>query len=519
MSNVPNVLPFRPLMCMTDCSPALESAALAAFASEEGMGISRIEYGNSVLRHLLHYDKMIADDPSKRAAAAKIILAKLQRRTGVLLKECTSHVYRAPVAWMKSRKDTEFSLYKPQFQHLMSRLFASILKDNRISEAIVRMSVILAVFKTERFKTPSFSETSTIQTCRNSQDRSMEITHATEIDAFVRLESKALHVHTPENVAESDHTKHLIVHDPIVGRAKKELKHLCVYLSSVSTDDVTGKSMGTLACTVVYGRKMVDGAVTAMTEYGFKVTVKLPHNGDDGIKNPLYSLKVAAYLDDTWMKKISLWSRGIVDLAETATSMKIDPTNQLIEAVFKNVKHNQGVHQHVRDPGEYALHRWRDCQQSEKRFINEYQYLKASLNQKYERRAKKRKKELMSQDVAKQEAEEKTDEVWCRKGSTTEADTRLRNDLISVFRELGLTANLKRHARIQEAFSADKKMKVMSYPTFNNFMNSKEQSRQGLSRKFSIVLRAFVSKHTPALASAAPAVLDPDDDTSTLRVA
>jgi hypothetical protein len=56
------------------------------------------------------------------------------------------------------------------------------------------------------------------------------------------------------------------------------------------------------------------------------------------------------------------------------------------------------------------------------------------------------------------------------------------------------------------------KMTVMSYPTFNNFTNVKAQARRGLKQNFSKSLRAFVSKHTPALASAAAAVLDPDDD-------
>jgi hypothetical protein len=52
--------PVKPLMCMTDCSPQLESGALKAFASE-GMITSRILYGNVVLIYLLHYDKKILD--------------------------------------------------------------------------------------------------------------------------------------------------------------------------------------------------------------------------------------------------------------------------------------------------------------------------------------------------------------------------------------------------------------------------------------------------------------------------
>jgi hypothetical protein len=85
--------PLRPLMCMTDCSPQLKSAALADFGVE-GMITSHILYGNVMLIHLLHFDKEIVDDPSREeVAAAKATFSKLQLRIVCTLKECTSHVY------------------------------------------------------------------------------------------------------------------------------------------------------------------------------------------------------------------------------------------------------------------------------------------------------------------------------------------------------------------------------------------------------------------------------------------
>ena len=39
---------------------------------------------------------------------------------------------------------------------------------------------------------------------------------------------------------------------------------------------------------------------------------------------------------------------------------------------------------------------------------------------------------MLSQDVATQEAEEKTDEPWSRKGSSVEAETKLLNALLSI---------------------------------------------------------------------------------------
>jgi hypothetical protein len=150
------------------------------------------------------------------------------------------------------------------------------------------------------------------------------------------------------------------LHEPIITKAKSLLKHSCVYLSAVSIDDDTNKTMGTLRCSVVYGREIVDGAVTAMMEGGFNGGVKLPRNGDDGIKNPIYSLTVANYLRGTWMKNTALWSRGVVDLVESALDMDIEGNNQFSEAVFRHVKHEQDV-EHVSNPGDYVLHRWEDC--------------------------------------------------------------------------------------------------------------------------------------------------------------
>jgi hypothetical protein len=480
-------------MVRTDCSPQLESAILAAWA-REGMITSRIEYGNLVLICLLHYDKLIADDPddpAKQVLAAKTVHAKLECRVGVLLKECTSHVFRAPRNWIHQHKGTEFSKSsKDRFYSLLSASFASILKDNRISEAIVRVSVILAVLETKRFETPSFSDT-------------------TAIDAFVGSESKKLHVYSTETV-KSCNDQHLLLHEPIVERAKSLLKHSCVYLSAVCTDDTTGATMGTLHCSVVYGHEIVDGDLTGMVEGGFNVGVKLPHNGDKGIKNPLYSQTVATYLRTIWLKKISFWSRGIVDLAEKAKDMAIDPTNQLIEAIFKNVKHGQDVFQHVGDPGQYVLHRMDDCRKSEKRFIDEFQYLGESLKKIQDRRSKKkRKKTQMSQDAATQEAEEKIDEPWSRKGASVEAETKLRNRLLFISTELfGSTNNSKCHDFIKETHVGDAK-NMMSYPTFNNFMNGK--SKPPLNARFMKGLQAFVSRNTETLASATATVTDQVD--------
>jgi hypothetical protein len=504
----------RPLMCMTDCSPQLESAALAAFG-REGMVTSRIQYGNVMLVHLLHFDKEIADDPSTRVETAKAIFSKLQLSIAIFLKECASHVYRAPKAWMHRNKSSEFGKSKSRFESLLAASFASILRDDRISVAIVRWSVILAMLETERFKTPSFSDTSaSMRVGRNDEDRILEISRATAIDTFIKSESRVLYVDSLEDVdttlANVPDDQHLLLHEPIIAKAKSLLKHSCVYLSSVSTDDVTNKTMGTLRCSVVYGREIVDGDVTAMLEGGFNVGVKLPHNGDDGIQNPLYSPTVAKYLRNTWMKKISLWSRSVVDLVESAVDMEIEGNNQFSEAVFRHVKHGQDVFDHTLDVGQYVLHRWTDCQKSERTFIKEYELLGSQLAQVEQRRSqKKRKQAKLTQDALTQEAEEQEDEPWSRTGSNQEVETSMRNELASIFIELGIHSNKQAYICMSECLSSvtDRNIKVMGYATFNNFMNQNSQSKKGLKPSYRKALQVFLVNHTAmsaALAATAP---------------
>lgn len=133
--------------------------------------------------------------------------------------------------------------------------------------------MILAVLETPRFKTPSFSDTSDTHIGRNNEDRKIEMSHANAIDAFIQFESKQLHVGSLEDVAlllERRKDEHLLLHEPIVAKAKSLLKHSSVYLSTVTIDDATNETLGTLCCSVVYGREIGDGTLTAMSEGGLQ---------------------------------------------------------------------------------------------------------------------------------------------------------------------------------------------------------------------------------------------------------
>jgi hypothetical protein len=81
-----------------------------------------------------------------------------------------------------------------------------------------------------------------------------------------------------------------------------------------------------------------------------------------------------------------------------------------------------------------------------------------------------------------------------------EVEASLRNELLSICTEVGLNNNKQALSHISECVSDTNNITVMSYPTFNNFMNQKSQSRSGLKPAFRRGLQAFVSKHTALLA-------------------
>jgi hypothetical protein len=106
---------------------------------------------------------------------------------------------------------------------------------------------------------------------------------------------------------------------------------------------------------------------------GGLVMTELPHNGQDGIKNPLYSPTVAKKLKQMWMGKFSLWTCVVVDLIKTAMDMQIEANNQFCKGLFKNAKHNQDVYNHVSDAGEYILHCYHNSNKPAKQFIYQYE--------------------------------------------------------------------------------------------------------------------------------------------------
>jgi hypothetical protein len=243
-------------------------------------------------------------------------------------------------------------------------------------------------------------------------------------------------------------------------------------------------------------------------EGGFDVTLQLPHNGFRGIANPLYSQTVATYLRQTWMTKFSLWSFGIIKLIETGMGMQIEANNQFSESLFKNVKHNTDVYDHVSDPGDYIIHRYEDSDRCTKQFVHQYETVHGKIQELMSRRSKRNRAvhskiaastvtataTLLSQDEVSQQAEEALSEPWSRPGSSSEIENKLRNELVETFREhiedVGRTSFKRQHNYLEGCVGA----KQISYPTFLAFMMDTRKSTSGLSIIHRQVLQEFVNE-------------------------
>jgi hypothetical protein len=79
-------------------------------------------------------------------------------------------------------------------------------------------------------------------------------------------------------------------------------------------------------------------------------------------------------------------------------------------------------------------------------------------------------------------------------------ETSFCNELLFILKELGFeNNNMQAHLHISKNISKTATIEVMSYATFNLFMNNKSKSKKGISPKHRRDLQAFVSQY-PALA-------------------
>jgi len=248
-----------PLFIMTDCCAQLESGALLTFSSGEGLASTRIECGNIVLLHLLHYDKAVSNIVSgigsikSEKEATLLVLKLLEKRIGIFLKECRLHVYRAPKNWMHSHKSSEFAAMKACYEGLLMKVFDEATVEPKISVVIVQLSLVTAMLETEKFDSPSFYDTTEMKEHCGELEEEAEEQMLQNIDTFICVESEKLHIQSLDDVhtqlRHSDSKrKHILSYEAIVDRAKTLMKTQCAsYLHSISiSNDTVTQKMGTV---------------------------------------------------------------------------------------------------------------------------------------------------------------------------------------------------------------------------------------------------------------------------------
>ena len=150
----PGEVPVKPLMFSTDCSPQLQSASLATFA--RCPTLTRMQYSNVVLVHLQYFDS-VAFTVQERGSATLKLTAQMVMKSldhygiDVFLKECKSHVWRAPCHWVHTSKVPEIISERAHFGSMVSGLFKALLEYPNVTEAIASLAVVIAVLETEDF--------------------------------------------------------------------------------------------------------------------------------------------------------------------------------------------------------------------------------------------------------------------------------------------------------------------------------------------------------------------------------
>ena len=519
----------QPLICMTDCSPQLQSGMLRTFSSGEGKARTRIEYGNTVLLHLLYYDKALSDisagieTTTSQRDLALDVLASLRHTVGIYLKECSSHVCRAPFHWVRNQKDNEIANAKSRFEQLLKSVFYKVTREPKISVAIVQFCLVVAMLETEKFNSGSFEETMPTKEFSGPLEKAAEDRMLSDVDSFIRTESEKLHIQSLKDVKDklelpAVKKKHITLHIDIIERAKAFMRGQCrTYLRHVSdSNDYPTQKMGVVRCSITYGRSLViesgNEEMEPWFQGGFDLSLQLPHNGEGGITNPLYSVTLAKYLRKTWMNKFSFWCRGIINLVEAGMQMQIEANNQSLEAIFKNVKHNTDVYNNVSEPGEYIIHRYDDIECCTRQFVHQYESIEGRIKEMMRRRERLSSASSFhsdnavagmapatatlpaTQDEVTQETEDSLTEQWSRSGSASEIEAKLRNELVEIFVEnistVGGTSMKRKHGYLEACVGT----KRISYPTFRQFMNDKQKNMQKSASGLKITHRQLLEE-------------------------
>ncbi len=186
-------------------------------------------------------------DEKTHKEAANIVYNSLIRTIPVFLKECKSHVFRAPSSWVQRNKALGNKDSKDWFRSLLCGLFNSVLVKNRITVLIARLSVVIAILETETFflNEQTFFDGNSTPTEKPARDWiQQEIALANDLDLFIEDESKKFMLSSLEDVnrilrSPDMASNHINLHNEIIGRAKDTIakKMCCVYLKSIASNN------------------------------------------------------------------------------------------------------------------------------------------------------------------------------------------------------------------------------------------------------------------------------------------
>ena len=482
----PNSPLVKPLWCMSDCAGQLQAGVLQAF-TEAGKVSNRVQYCNVLLAYQLHYSSIVREHragPERKAKATKL-LAELRCLVDIFIHECRVHVIAAPKNWSTrtNSKHGGDEFAGGRMKSILVSHFRDITRLPKTSEVIVKFSVLMAMILKQSFDFPPYS---TDTPTREAHDPHHEEHLAKQMQEFVERESKLLELSSAEDrdafLSGTSDSMHCTLHAGIVSKALYQLRYLSSYLKSCDH----GNKTGVVRYSVVWGYTCDDdgGNLSPLKSGGFERIVSLPVQFP--IRNPLHSSRTATYLDEEWMKKVPMFSVGLIHCCEASSESNLQDNNQLSEAVIKHCKHDQDIHEWLSEPAEYFIKMYDDAEKANRRAMAQYEGLRSSFEARRDRAAKKSaakntvehvESALGLTDAQRAELEEAKQMIWSRKGSNTEMNTLAINEIKKLMPN---KPDSKRHSNMVafvEVVLKEEKKSFMSYPTFNEFMKGKRKGR------------------------------------------
>ena len=122
--------------------------------------------------------------------------------------------------------------------------------------------------------------------------------------------------------------------------------------------------------------------------------------------------------------------------------MKIEDSNQFLEAAIQNQKHNQNARQRISEPAECVPHRFKESHEDCRKFVEQIKTLPARVAAMQPRCANGRDAAAvpLTQDEMTQQEEDEEQSIWSRGGgaSPQERDAALRGSLAAVLASEGI---------------------------------------------------------------------------------